>query len=166
MCDNYDGPQMAQTIIRLQAQLDARRRIGKYVSFRLVGDEDANPQDAADKVMKLIDEIETIAVNDKSGCLRCTEIVNLIHWTLRSDEAKPTMLDLTPVGPGKTVSDVLTDCWCHKCNEGRFLHGVAWSSAVMILCPDCGNKRCPHASDHELSCTGSNEPGQPGSVYA
>jgi len=36
----------------------------------------------------------------------------------------------------------------------------------MILCPECGNKRCPKASDHRLSCTGSNEPGQPGSVYA
>lgn len=35
----------------------------------------------------------------------------------------------------------------------------------MILCPGCGNKRCPQASDHELACTGSNEPGQPGSVY-
>jgi hypothetical protein len=36
----------------------------------------------------------------------------------------------------------------------------------MILCPDCGNKRCPKASDHELACTNSNAPGQPGSVYA
>lgn len=103
MSDNYDGPQMAQTIIRLQAQLDARRRIGKYVSFRLVGDENANPQDAADKVMKLIDEIETIAVNDKSGCLRCTEIVNLIHWTLRSDEAR--WVDTEPMVTYSHVND-------------------------------------------------------------
>lgn len=36
----------------------------------------------------------------------------------------------------------------------------------MILCPTCGNKRCPKASDHDLACTGSNEAGQPGSVYA
>ncbi len=38
-------------------------------------------------------------------------------------------------------------------------------SARMFLCPTCGNKRCPKASDHDLPCTGSNEPGQPGSVY-
>ena len=38
-------------------------------------------------------------------------------------------------------------------------------SAKMILCEHCGNKRCPHASDHRLECTGSNAPGQPGSVY-
>jgi hypothetical protein len=35
----------------------------------------------------------------------------------------------------------------------------------MIVCPECGNKRCPRASDHRLDCTGSNEPGQAGSVY-
>lgn len=36
----------------------------------------------------------------------------------------------------------------------------------MILCSTCGNKRCPHATDHLLPCTDSNEPGQPGSRYA
>lgn len=35
----------------------------------------------------------------------------------------------------------------------------------MIVCADCGNKRCPHAADHERACTGSNDPGQPGSAY-
>jgi hypothetical protein len=35
----------------------------------------------------------------------------------------------------------------------------------MLICPKCGNKRCPHASDHRLACTSSNEPGQVGSVY-
>lgn len=36
---------------------------------------------------------------------------------------------------------------------------------LMILCPDCGNKRCPKATYHGYACTGSNEPGQPGSAY-
>lgn len=35
----------------------------------------------------------------------------------------------------------------------------------MVVCPTCGNKRCPHASDHNYTCTSSNESGQPGSVY-
>lgn len=30
----------------------------------------------------------------------------------------------------------------------------------MILCPDCGNKRCPQAINHRFKCTGSNEPDQ------
>ena len=49
---------------------------------------------------------------------------------------------------------------CHRCyHENDALVNK------MILCPQCGNKRCPKASDHRLDCTASNEPGQPGSVY-
>jgi hypothetical protein len=36
---------------------------------------------------------------------------------------------------------------------------------TMVLCATCGNKRCPHATDHRHACTGSNDPGQPGSWY-
>lgn len=32
----------------------------------------------------------------------------------------------------------------------------------MIVCPQCGNKRCPKASDDRFECSGSNEPGQIG----
>jgi len=39
------------------------------------------------------------------------------------------------------------------------------SSMRMQVCPKCGNKRCPKATDHNLKCTGSNESGQKGSVY-
>ena len=35
----------------------------------------------------------------------------------------------------------------------------------MVVCPNCGNKRCPKATDHTLECTNSNEPGQKGSRY-
>lgn len=35
-----------------------------------------------------------------------------------------------------------------------------------IVCPTCGNKRCPHATDRKFECTNSNEAGQPGSAYA
>lgn len=50
---------------------------------------------------------------------------------------------------------------CHLCFEKS---GALFLDR-MILCPDCGNKRCPKASNHELSCTSSNEAGQEGSVY-
>lgn len=66
-----------------------------------------------------------------------------------------------------------TDCGCYRCLEDRAAQGFTgqtpWSAAMrwtMIVCPTCGNKRCPHASDHRLACTGSNEPGQAGSIYA
>lgn len=58
---------------------------------------------------------------------------------------------------------------CHKCLEGKVIcygpYEIAEALTRMIVCPNCGNKRCPKASDHNLACTDSNEPGQPGSVY-
>jgi hypothetical protein len=59
-------------------------------------------------------------------------------------------------------------CTCHRCIEEKNLitpWGFPLSSGRMILCPECGNKRCPKASDHRHACTNSNEPGQPGSIY-
>ena len=35
----------------------------------------------------------------------------------------------------------------------------------MIICSECGNKRCPKATNHALPCTDSNEPNQAGSVF-
>lgn len=64
-------------------------------------------------------------------------------------------------------------CECHACIEEfalsdseLFGKSLPLSARKMILCLDCGNKRCPKASDHRLECTGSNEPGQAGSVYS
>lgn len=62
-------------------------------------------------------------------------------------------------------------CGCRQClrdrNEGRWHLGgfVPAELTQMILCPDCGNKRCPHATDHRNACTNNNAPGQPGSAY-
>jgi hypothetical protein len=58
---------------------------------------------------------------------------------------------------------------CQRCLAGVPAYPGSWLTVPMtrmILCPTCGNKRCPHASDHDLACTSSNEPGQEGSVYA
>ncbi len=57
-----------------------------------------------------------------------------------------------------TIRESECDCWACERERGGF-------RVRMILCKECGNKRCPKASDHRLICTGSNEPGQPGSVY-
>lgn len=59
------------------------------------------------------------------------------------------------------------NCECHRCAREKKLglHPFPLAMTKMILCPICGNKRCPKASDHRLACTNSNEPGQPGSIY-
>jgi hypothetical protein len=55
---------------------------------------------------------------------------------------------------------------CHSCLVGVTENGYPVTFQRMILCPDCGNKRCPKASNHRHQCTESNEPNQRGSIYA
>ena len=62
-----------------------------------------------------------------------------------------------PVHPGN--SPAIPDCWCRTCRP------VVLNDMRFVVCPDCGNKRCPRANDHRNACTGSNEPGQEGSAY-
>ena len=61
----------------------------------------------------------------------------------------------------------MSECNCRACIKmrGDTIHGLPREYCKMILCAKCGNKRCPHATDHLNTCTGSNEPGQKGSVY-
>ncbi|MCK6926186.1 hypothetical protein L8Q48_02875 [Enterobacter roggenkampii] len=56
-------------------------------------------------------------------------------------------------------SPVIPECSCHACRP------VTFADSRFVVCPECGNKRCPHANDHRNACTGSNEPGQEGSAY-
>lgn len=56
-------------------------------------------------------------------------------------------------------SPVAPDCSCRTCRP------VTFTDSRFVVCPECGNKRCPHANDHRNACTGSNEPGQEGSAY-
>lgn len=52
---------------------------------------------------------------------------------------------------------------CGQCWQCRERAGMSLN--LFILCPVCGNKRCPKANNHHFECSGSNEPGQPGSAY-
>ena len=52
-----------------------------------------------------------------------------------------------------------TPCYCYTCADTKT------RLTTMILCPNCGNKRCPKATDHNNACTNSNEVGQEGSRY-
>ncbi|WP_416135225.1 hypothetical protein [Citrobacter portucalensis] len=56
-------------------------------------------------------------------------------------------------------SPVIPDCWCRTCRP------VTMSDMRFVVCPECGNKRCPRANDHRNACTGSNDPGQIGNAY-
>ena len=99
-------------------------------------------------MQQALEALEDVHPSGISGAYTLTQRLNAIE-ALRARLAEP-----------------VAHCGCHKCNEGVTINGIPFASARMILCPTCGNKRCPHASDHRLACTDSNEPGQAGSVYA
>lgn len=58
------------------------------------------------------------------------------------------------------------ECGCISCLDASGIKcpvmGIPIANTFMVVCPLCGNKRCPHASDHRYVCTGSNESGQVG----
>lgn len=56
-------------------------------------------------------------------------------------------------------AETSTKCWCRTCRP------ITLGDMRFVVCPDCGNKRCPKANDHRNACSGSNEPGQEGSAY-
>lgn len=59
-----------------------------------------------------------------------------------------------------------TLCGCYNCMSKRLdENGIPLTMSTFIVCPICGNKRCPKATDHSLECSGSNKPGQEGSRY-
>jgi hypothetical protein len=68
----------------------------------------------------------------------------------------------------KGVTGETVRCGCSTCHS-RHTAGYDPVQAMrffhMFVCPDCGNKRCPKATSHDLPCTGSNKPGQIGSAY-
>ena len=85
---------------------------------------------------------QTGTIDVECGCVM-TEV--FFHWLRVAYEAGNS-----PVTP---------DGWCLACRS------VTMSDMRFVVCPDCGNKRCPRANDHNNACTGSNELGQIGSAY-
>lgn len=84
-----------------------------------------------------------------------------IHATFYTKLPEGTELFARPVQAEQLSGNTeqVTKCWCHTCRP------VTMTDMRFVVCPDCGNKRCPHANDHRNTCTGSNEPGQEGSAY-
>lgn len=75
-------------------------------------------------------------------------------------QTAPVMDSLPKIAESRCSNhQVIPDCSCRTCRP------VTFTDSRFVVCPECGNKRCPHANDHRHACTGSNEPGQEGSAY-
>ncbi|MEP9095771.1 hypothetical protein ABKU24_12470 [Enterobacter hormaechei] len=100
------------------------------------------------------------------GGWSCREYVELGRFqeAMLQNGNSPAQSDCCPeqnyIAPAQDGnSAVIADCSCRTCRP------VTFSDSRFVVCPECGNKRCPHANDHRNACTGSNEPGQEGSAY-
>jgi hypothetical protein len=68
------------------------------------------------------------------------------------------------------VTETVEGCGCWSCVNDRAdkivdpVQRLAYLSRF-IVCPDCGNKRCPKATHHANACSGSNISGQTGSRF-
>lgn len=105
------------------------------------------PDDAFQKLSDALDEIEnTLPTEDVDR----PDV--FLAWSAMPRAALKSILQAgnSPVTPV---------CWCSTCRP------VTMNDMRFVVCPECGNKRCPRASDHNNACTGSNDPGQVSSAY-
>lgn len=128
--------------------------------------------------MRLFDDVSVIVMRTWNACRAAmlqelkksagTEAICRSNENVQAVEVQ----SLTSINPApdlvslqkKTESIIgnypgIPDCWCCTCRP------VVLNDMRFVVCPDCGNKRCPRANDHRNACTGSNEPGQEGSAY-
>lgn len=116
--------------------------------------------DKANAALMMLDRIETADPVDDDRIDGIKRIVRELAAAPHDTPALNSVQSVVTV-PGKwiPVSEQNPDCWCRTCRP------VVLSDMRFVVCPDCGNKRCPRANDHRNACTGSNEPGQEGSAY-
>lgn len=92
---------------------------------------------------------------------RLTDTVWLDYGRYSADHLEAIAVVMRADGAARTAeaAATATGCGCYDCSD------INRRVSVEITCRKCGNKRCPHATDHEYACTNSNEFGQPGSRF-
>lgn len=99
------------------------------------------------------------------------QFVAHLQWVIEDLEDDIEVLKSKPIFAAMDVEigmrSITENCYrCARCLDAIATPtGMPFSSMQMIVCTDCGNKRCPKAADHKNECTRSNEPGQEGSRY-
>lgn len=116
--------------------------------------------DKANAALMMLDRIETVDPVDDD---RIDGIKRIVRELAAAPHDTPALNSVQSVDSVAyrwiPVSEQKPDCWCLTCRP------VTLNDMRFVVCPDCGNKRCPRANDHRNACTRSNEPGQEGSAY-
>ena len=114
----------------------------------------------------IVEELRNIAAGDPVGVMKINQWGEQIKSI--AERAIAEIQFLRGMAGAVTKGELFTDiqkkarggtCGCRACATPERLQ-------QFIVCDICSNKRCPHATDHKYHCTNSNEPGQPGSIYA
>ena len=105
----------------------------------------AQPVAVPDELLSAMEEVLRISDRDHEAWHRVRDGIASCRAAMLKQPASNS-----PVNPV---------CWCRTCRP------VVMADMRFVVCPECGNKRCPKANDHRNVCSGSNEPGQDGSAY-
>lgn len=108
-----------------------------------------------------------ITILDEEGEAEKEAILRWRAWLETQYDALPDGVDCVETIDSAILASkaesVKGDCACEACKP----QATAFTpeNMRMIVCAICGNKRCPHATNHKNPCSGSNEPGQKGSSW-
>lgn len=162
-----ETPETCQPAKQVSEQVGEReRRLGVVVK-EIVAQYDGFPDEVLEEIAPhwLAEARRAIAVEECADGWHETDNVT----TDRCPSCRATIDCYPPASEYRALTEQPSpdDCGrCHRCLDARMPDGQFYSLHFgMLTCAMCGNKRCPKASDHRLDCTGSNEPGQVGSVY-
>ncbi|HGV4706998.1 TPA: hypothetical protein ACNG72_004502 [Klebsiella pneumoniae] len=153
---------MLDRIDTLDSCDDDRIEAVKTVLRRLAGNSPVIPDGYVMVPKEMTDEIgEAIAMQANCCGGIALDIYDAMIAAAPHDTPALNSVQSVVTVPGKLipVSEQKPDCWCLTCRP------VVLNDMRFVVCPDCGNKRCPRANDHRNACTRSNEPGQEGSAY-
>lgn len=93
------------------------------------------------------------------------EALEVAERTARDTGQRHPLADVQSGLTGLAAREATKPCGCLACDNRPIDPALGFRMPIMHLCPQCGNKRCPGAADHRNKCSGSNKPGQPGSLY-
>jgi len=131
------------TSMEAKIQADHEARADEYKAKK-----DAGAYAFTDGAPYTAEEIEKIA-NTEKGCL-CFMAEPFLNWFNAT---------LKVQYKAKLSEPTKEECLCLSCSP------IVFPNIRFNVCQKCGNKRCPHATNHEHECTGLNELGQKGSAY-
>lgn len=164
--------QQTKNEVKMAKQFEISKRLAEWLGYKVVGVSKPQYQNTEPMVVILVGECRREIFNpftDRAMAYECilnaSALYYEINFTRHYCSCKTPITHVFHSVTLESVNGLINDAVLEAIYHAIGGTSEALSCSKMILCPECGNKRCPKASDHRLQCTGSNEPGQAGSIY-